>query len=134
MAVMLYWDDDEQTILRFDFEANWTWEDYYRVHPQAREMALSKDHTVYKLVDIQRSTNAPPNALTHLRNLADKQEPNAGITIFVTRNRFLRVLYQTGMALKGNFAKYYRVASTIEEAYDMIADAKIVEAGLTPEA
>ncbi len=133
MAVEFHWEDDEHTILHLRFGGSWTWEEFYPIHQEVEALARERPYTVYTLIDLRDSQgNVPPNALTHLKNIASRRGKNAGLSILVTTNRFIMTLYQSGVGVDEDFAAYFRLVGSIEAAYDVIADAKIAEAGYEP--
>lgn len=128
MPVRLNWFDAEETILLFEFEGRWTWEEFYITHAEFNRLLQARDYMVYTIIDLRNSgLYVPPNALTHTRNIADRQQPNAGITVFVSSNRFLQLLFKTGTTIHANFARYFRMVGTLDEAEALIAAEKAAE-------
>ena len=123
MAVKVYWENDEKTIIRYDFEGHWTWDDLYPEYDRAIKMEKSVDHCVDVILDMRESQSIPLSAITHVRSIAGKQPDNVGLSVLVTTNRAILTLYNVGMKIDKNIAKYFAAASTIEEAYALIAEA-----------
>jgi len=121
MAVRVYWEDELQTIVRYDFEGKWTWEELYPVYDQAIAMETSAPHRVDIILDMRRSLGVPSNALSHLKNISDKQPANVGASIFVTESKFLLALYNVGCKFYYKIPHYFQVVPTIEAAHEMIA-------------
>jgi hypothetical protein len=121
MAIQVYWEDDSKTIVRYDFEGTWTWDDLYKVFYQALAMETSVSHRVDVILDMRQSGRIPHNALTHIKNISDKEPPNIGLSVFVTSNRFLISLYNVGIKFYNKIGYYFRLTSTIEEAHALIA-------------
>lgn len=124
MPIRVYWEDETRTIVYYDFEGVWTWDELYTAFYQAIAMENSVCHRVDVILDMRQSGRLPANALLHVKNIADKQPPNIGLSVFVTNNAFVASLYTVAIKVYGKIAHYFRLAATLEEARDMIAAAR----------
>lgn len=124
MPVEAYWVDDEQTLIQYDFEGVWTWEEFYPVYGQVVEMMKTVPHKVDNILDLRASRGVPPNALSHLKNLTDKQLPNTGVCIFVTDNSVLTLLYRTGAKFHPAINQTFALVKSLEEARDIVAESR----------
>jgi hypothetical protein len=124
MPIQVYWEDSEKTIVRYDFQGMWTWDDLYAVYYQAIAMETSVPHRVDIILDMLTSQRIPGNALLHLKNLSEKQPPNVGLSIFVTRNAFVISMYNMAIKVYGKIAYYFRLANTLDDAHSMIEAAR----------
>ncbi len=133
MPVRIHWFDADQTIVYYTFEGKWTWDELYPVYYEAIAMEKAAPHRVDVILDFLRSDGVPGGALTHLKNISDKQPENIGLSIFVTENRFLNALYSTGAKFYKNIGRYFRLAPSMDEAIRMIAqDRGVAEATIQP--
>lgn len=124
MSIEVYWEDEEQTIVRYDFKGHWTWDEFYPVLEKALEMERAKPYRVDVILDMRKNEVVPANVLTHLKSIADHQPDNIGISVFVSENRFLLSLFSVGTRFYSRIGHYFRVVSSIEEAHQMIRDAR----------
>lgn len=124
MTIRVYWEDETKTIVRYDFEGKWTWNELYPVYYEAIAMENSVPHRVDVILDLTRSGTLPANSLLHVKNISEKQPPNIGLSVIVTTNRFVLSLYSVGVKFYGKIGYYFRVVSTLEEAHAMIAEAR----------
>ncbi len=131
MPVRVYWEDTDQTIVRYDFEGRWTWDELFPAYYQAIAMENAMPHRVDVILDMRKSQMIPANALLHMKNFSEKQPPNVGLSIFVTSNAFIISLYNTAIKFYAKIAFYFRLVKTLDEAHAMIADARrmLVENG-----
>jgi hypothetical protein len=120
MAVQATWDNDEKTIVRYDFDAKWTWDDFYEAYYQAVDMQNSVLHRVDVILDMSQTRRLPDSALLHLRNLSEKQPPNIGKSILVSKNSFIISLYTLAMKNHAKIAYYFRLAGTLIDAHTLI--------------
>ena len=116
----VYWVDEGKTIVRYDFEGKWTWDDLYPAYNQAIEMETSVSHRVDVVLDMTKSRTLPANVLMHMKNISDKQPDNIGLSIFVSDSRFINSLYKVGTRFYSKIEYYFRIAPTMEEAMAMI--------------
>jgi len=124
MGVSICWDDEEQTIVRYDFEGRWTWEEFYPAYEQAIAMEKSVPHRIDVILDMLNSYNIPLNAITHVRSISKKQPENLGLSVFVTTSAVVLSLYRVGMQFDAGLSRYFAAASTLEEAYQLISAAR----------
>jgi hypothetical protein len=134
MPVNVYWEDADKSIVRYDFEASWTWDELYAAYYEAIAMETSVTYRVDVILDMRRSNRIPANALLHVKNLSEKQPPNIGVSIFVTTNTF--IISMVNMAIKAykKIAFYFRLVNTLESAHEIIATARqrVPEGKLSP--
>ena len=122
--VNVYWVDEAKTIVRYDFDGKWTWDDLYPAYNKAIEMETSVTHRVDVILDMTNSKTLPANVLMHMKNISDKQPENIGLSIFVSDSRFINSMYKVGTRFYSKIEYYFRVAPTIEDAMTMIEDAR----------
>lgn len=124
MPIQLYWEDTEKTIVRYDFQGAWAWDDLYAVYYQAIEMETSVPHRVDIILDMRSGSRIPANALLHIKNLSEKQPPNVGLSIFVTSNAFVTSMYNMAIKVHRKIAFYFRLVNTLDDAHAMIERAR----------
>jgi|FLYN01.1.fsa_nt_gi hypothetical protein len=122
MAVSVSWDDEGRTIIYMLFEGNWTWEEFHPVFAENLKMLDSVDHKVCFIVDMLKAKTLPSGALTKVKQVADVNHPNGGLTVYVGANPLLRALGQAFLKIYPKSAQVYPFdfAATIEEARDKI--------------
>jgi len=121
MPVKAYWlDESKKDIVQYDFEGKWTWDEFYPIYEEALRMEKAQPHRVDVILDFQRSGKVPPNALTHIKGITDKQPDNIGLSIFVTQNRFFNVMYDVAIKFYPKTKRYFVISETIEEAHNII--------------
>ncbi|MFN8375085.1 MAG: hypothetical protein U0694_19690 [Anaerolineae bacterium] len=120
MSVEVMWDNAEQSILRFVFEGKWSWEELYPALNEAFEMEKSVPHRVHAILDMRKSVSVPTDVLMHVKNISDQQLEKSGLSVIVTHNSFIHMLYQVGVKFYSKIDYYFRVAATMDEARAMI--------------
>lgn len=122
MALAVYWDNVEQTILCQSFVGTWTWEEYDRMVKQTYTTIRSVDYTVHVMADIrftapQTSGPAWPSYSRAMRMMPD----NMGLAITVGAGYFATAFFHQLAASFPYAAKRVRHVLTLEAAYDLIA-------------
>ena len=120
MTVSVKWFNPEQTIVLYTLEGHWTWNELYPEYDKAIEMEEGVSHRVDVMIDMRKSTGVPLSALTHLKNISDKQPENIGVSVIVTTNRLVLTLYRAGCRFHTNIERYFAVAATEGEALQII--------------
>lgn len=120
MPIDVFWLNDEKTMLQYDISGSWTWDDLYPKYYEALEMERSVSHFVDIVIDLRESKSIPPNVLTHIKNITDKQPENVGLTVIVSDNRFIKMLMDMGVKAYSKIGQYFRVATTLDEAMQLI--------------
>lgn len=129
MGVNVFWVNDDKTIVQYDFIGRWTWEDFYPAYEEALRMEASVTHRVDVIINLLESRSIPPNALSHLKNITDKQPDNIGVSVLVTTHRFVKVMYDMGVKFYPKMRQYFAIVETMDEAFETIAS---VRAALNP--
>ncbi|HUN08569.1 MAG TPA: hypothetical protein PLQ56_18325 [Aggregatilineales bacterium] len=124
MPVSLQWDNDEQTILRYDYCGRWTWEEYAPVFERASILLRESNWTVHFIVHLKDEVarnHLPAGALVRVVNIFRNAPATAGKTIIVNAGMVYRTVAQTGAAAYPAIGKKYGFADTLEEARLMLA-------------
>lgn len=120
MPVSVSWYDDAKTIVWYDFQGKWTWDELYPEFERALEMERSVGHRVDVILDFRDTHSVGANALAHLKRIADRQPDNIGLSVFVTQNQFMKKLYDIGTSFYKPIGHYFRVVPTVDDALAVI--------------
>lgn len=121
MGVKAYWvDETKKDIIQYDFENRWTWDELYPVFEEALELERNQPHRVDVILNFMNSNFLPPNALSHVKLITDKQPDNIGLSIFVTTNRFFTVMYRIANKVYPRFQQYFIIVNSFEDAHTLI--------------
>lgn len=121
MPVSVQWYDEEQHIILYTFEGQWTWEELHGVLNEVSTMMGSVNHRVDAIIDLSSSRFVPSNALLKMRIESDQPSPNWGIGVFVQAGTFINALLETFKRLNRTVSQRYFIANSIDEAIEMIA-------------
>jgi hypothetical protein len=120
MTIQISWDNDAHTILRYQFEAEWHWEDLYKAIGEGLKLADGRHTAIDTIFDASADVRLPPgNMLFHSRRLLDVLPPQRGFVVILSNQPLLRnVVGIINQVYKTNFA----IAHNLNEARALIAD------------
>ena len=95
MHVSVQWDNPEQTILRYDFEENWTLTDFYEARKAGYHMVDTVPHQGYigVLLVMPKRSVLPSNILTNVMGQMKLKHQRTLMLVLVTQNQYVRVLH-----------------------------------------
>jgi hypothetical protein len=126
MAIRYYWQDDEKTLIRYELEGSWTWDELYGVLYEALQEIQAVGHRVDAIIDLRNTNNVPGAGLTNLKRISELNPSNSELSVFVTSSAFLRSLYEMGSRIHQGVARHYRIVPTMDEAEALIAESRRV--------
>jgi hypothetical protein len=121
MSITVTWDNDIQTVLRYDFGANWQWDDFKKAFRQAQQMLASVGHIVDVIADFQNSACVPTETLARLAYVSGKRPPNLGSSIIVGSPVFDTTTFTVFGNFYGDLARTYHVTHSLDRARALLA-------------
>ena len=115
MGIQVCWDDDAQTIIRYDYDQHWTWEDWSAAENSVIEMLKGVDHAVDAIINTPPDIVLPRNFLSG--SLSAEKHRNKVVTRYaiVGVNSLGRMLVSTFSKMMRNGPKII-LLSSVEEA------------------
>lgn len=92
MGIQVQWDNPQHTIIRYDFAAHWTSEDFFDAIAADDDMIASVDHPVHLILDMSKSDTVPVVQLTRLRRIAGSVGEQTGLIVLVGANMWINAL------------------------------------------
>lgn len=120
MSIVVTWNNDEQTVLRYKFNGQWEWDEYLACLSQGRDMMLPLMHYVCILNDFTESAFLPQGVITKVLNVMQSRPENTGIGIFLTTNTTIEGFYQTLKNLYPPLETQYRLAKSEADAHNIM--------------
>jgi hypothetical protein len=124
MHVKVQWDNPEQTILRYDFEENWTLTDFYEARKAGYHMVDVVPHQGYigVLLVMPKRGVLPSNILTNVMGQMKLKHQRTLMLVLVTENQYVRVLHNAlGKIYKPARDGFLR-AETLDEGRKIILE------------
>lgn len=119
MPVSVSWDNESKTVIRYDLEGRWTWDEALTAFDTAALMLAEVQHTVNFIVnpvDPVSQIYVPPNTLGNLITLYRRSTDNAGISVLLINNATVRTLTRLMSTLNPAVATRFLFADSLEEA------------------
>lgn len=121
MTVTAAWDNLDKTILLYEFEGHWTWDELHNAVNQARELLDQVEHQVDVIVDLEKSRPIPSNAVVQFRRLSNIQTDRMRLRVVVGGNGMATALMNIFNMVYRHVSDNYRVATTRDQAYIVIS-------------
>jgi hypothetical protein len=117
MGVISYWDNPEKTILVYQFEGEWTWDDFYTVFEQVKAAIAPLPHVVNFICHYPTSyLYIPPNILSQIRRIHQDTPANIGVTVVVGGSTAAATIYNIIKRIYPAIAERYFLVGTMEQA------------------
>jgi hypothetical protein len=121
MGIKVQWDDATQKTIRFDFDEQWTWEDFFNAKKQSYNLIDSVKRKVAVIMVAPHNMVLPPNMLTHGLNALRNKHRDTYLVVFVITNSFLRAMLSTMAKVSRLAESSTSVVSTLDEARALAA-------------
>ncbi len=121
MNITVAWDNDEQTIIRYDFDKGWTWREFYTATDQAFVLTRSVTHTVNSISYFKPGVVLPPDALFQFRRAMTNAPKNRGVTVIVGGSTFIITMVSLFGKLNKRLGERLMIADSLERARAVLA-------------
>ena len=113
MSILVEWDNDERTIIRYTFAAEWTVEEFFDAFPKADQMIrASRTRIIGIIVDDSREVIPPKGAMTAFKQTVRIGKlPIVFVAASMASRSMMEILYKS---YRGNRPMYY--VPTLEQA------------------
>lgn len=99
MAIEVFWEDDQKTLLTMQFANRWSIDEIQVATRTVYDMGQQEAHPVYVIMDMA-GTSHLPSGITSLRGFAlDHRLPNLALLVIITDSSFLRIMANTFVRL-----------------------------------
>ena len=126
MTIKVEWDNEEQTIIRWTFPEEWTWDDYYSALHISRQLCGQVTYMVDVIVDMQANQSIPNHVFTHAKNAVQTSSLNVGVIVVIGVHPLLRSAYNTFKRLYDKMTRSSRrelhMVALETKAYQIIRD------------
>jgi hypothetical protein len=118
------WDDDSQSIIRYDFGERWTWKDFFDSKVRADAMIDEAQHgnPVGVIFALPKNVMLPPNVISVTGNSFASRHPRAVLIVVVTESLFLKALWRTLNSIYPVVRSHGHLTDTLENARQVIAN------------
>jgi len=128
MAIELYWDNDERTVMLCEIRGDWTWEQMYDTLDKIKKVTDKVTTPVAAIIDISDGVSIPGGsfltsaAFEHAKNMLKMGESGTGPMVIVGAGSVIKTAYKmfTGMA-QGKALSNIAFTDTADQARAQLA-------------
>jgi hypothetical protein len=126
MPIRIAWDDDAETILRWDFEGAWDWDMVYTATQQSILMRRSSvsGADVSVILNMEQAAPLQTGALTHTRNALKLNPEGRDLVVIVGRSAYLQTLIVIFRNMNLALGEQVFSADTLDQARALIRERK----------
>ncbi|MBA3869402.1 MAG: hypothetical protein H0X30_09620 [Anaerolineae bacterium] len=119
MAIHVLWDDAEQSIIRWDFEPEWDWNDFWNAFSESIKMGVGYTRRVDVIPNVTNTKRLPIGALGAFKSVDSKLPDFTKLVVVAGSDSITRTIIKTFAQI--NRIDSWRTAVTVDEARSIIA-------------
>lgn len=116
VPVVIEWDNDEHTVIRFTLRQRWMWADVRAAKEQINGMMDTVNHKVHLIVSNELTNWMPGNFNLNVLGIIQNIHPNLGLVIVVVNNPMFEQLFRLFVTLNGGVPFQFVFVSSLEKA------------------
>jgi len=120
MAIQVFWDNPEQTIIRQEFIGRWISDDYVQSVFTMYEMIGSVPHKVHIIVDMLQTEGFATRMMAAAPRFNANLPTNRGQTIGINIPAYLVSIVRVALRLYPRLGRSLHFVATLDEAYTTI--------------
>lgn len=120
MDIQVNWDNEEHTIIRYDYGPAWTWQNFAAAIEQAQAMVGADGRTVDIIANFTEGAPPPVGALTRFSSAMRGNPSGVGMVVITGGGMFVTLLVSTFSQVYRGLARHVQVAATLEEARELL--------------
>ncbi len=119
MGIQVVWDDAEQTIIRWDFEPEWDWSDFWEAFSESIRIGEGYTKRVDVIPNVTHTKRLPIGALGAFKSVDTRLPDFVKLVVVAGSDSMTRMMIKTFAQI--NRIDSWRTATTLEEARAIIA-------------
>jgi hypothetical protein len=121
MGITVVWDNDEQTIMRYDFEGQWVWSEFFAATAEAFTLTRSVTQTVDSISNFKPGAALPSDALFQFRRAMATAPKNRGVTVIVGGSTLIKTMVIVFGKVNRQLGERLFLADTLDQARMLIS-------------
>ena len=118
MAIHVLWDDAEQSIIRWDFDSEWDWNDFWNAFAESIRMGEGYTRRVDVIPNVTNTKRLPIGALGAFKSVDSKLPDFTKLVVIAGPDSITRTIIKTFAQI--NRIDSWRTAITVDEARAII--------------
>lgn len=126
MAIELYWDNDERTIMLCEFRDPWTWDDLFGMLNKVKKVTDNSPVTVGAILDVSQGFKLPGGALfspatfEKAKQIFKMGEGGSGPVVVVGASPFIKTVYNAAKTIDKNALNHFSFVQTVDQARTLL--------------
>jgi hypothetical protein len=124
MPIVVQYDNDQRSVIRYEFIGNWTWSDYSQAIKEAHKLAESLPHVANLILDFSRGSSFPSYAMSNFGSSWRTLSQKFRSTVIVSNSLYIEVLVKVFQRMSNIEDNKIVLVRTLADAYQLLADDK----------
>jgi hypothetical protein len=121
VGIHVAWENAEHTIIRYEYDHDWTWEDFHAAAQQGIALSKTVPHPVAHLANLQHAQlSAQSNGFVTIRNFLRTIKPDQGVVIIV-HNHLSAIMLNIFKRIYPEYGNSFFGVASLEDAHRLIA-------------
>jgi hypothetical protein len=116
MSITVQWDNNDKTVIRYDFTGYWTWTEFRQRAQEAFAMTRSVEYRVDTISNFLPGTHIPRDAFIHFQRIMTEAPKNRGVNVIVGASPFIRTLVTIFSRFYAQLGKRLILSDSLEAA------------------
>jgi len=118
MGIHAVWDDAEHSIIRWDFDPEWDWNDFWNAFAESVRMGEGSTHRVDVIPNVTHTKQLPIGALGAFKSIDSRMPEYTKLVVVAGPNSITGLMIKTFAQI--NRIESWRTATTLEQARAII--------------
>jgi hypothetical protein len=120
VGIHVAWENAEHTIIRYEYDRDWTWDDFRAAAETGIALSKSVPHPVAHLANLQHTQlSAQSNGFVTVRNFLRRVKPDRGVVIII-HNQLSAIMLNIFVRIYPEFTNHFYGVASLEEAHRLI--------------
>lgn len=124
MGIHFSWDDDAQTILRFDMDGRWTWDEFDAKASESLEWRQDRTRPYSVIMNNTADAFAPPESINHLKQIMERGGDTMELFVIIGGDRFAKMVGSAFSQVYRHLGKKLVFSNTLQDARTLIREAR----------
>jgi hypothetical protein len=121
--VIVEWENEAHTIIRFSLRQRWMWSDVHAAKAQIDGMMSTVDHKVNLIVSTEHGNWMPGNFNQNVLDIIRDIHPNMGLLVIVSSNMLFEQLFRLFVTLNGGVPFEFIFVQSVDAARAALLEA-----------
>lgn len=128
MGISVNWLDENRSIVLWEVEGKWTWDDYRQAQSHADALVRDIAYKVDVILDFTENRSLPFNILSQMRFERPQQPEKRGRVVIVGASPFVIKMMDLLYTVNPNLGDRFFTAATLDEARRRLTEARVRDA------